>query len=66
METNLLFWGKMGHYYYSLDFINAIIFSILIAKDMSPLIFNFPDMKAIVGFKFPVKIYNQNVIRTLI
>lgn len=40
---------------YSLGFIKAIIFSNLMARVISPLIFSFPDMKAIVGFIFPVE-----------
>lgn len=40
-------------------FISAIIFSILMARDMSPLIFSFPDMKAMVGFNFPVNTHTH-------
>jgi hypothetical protein len=38
---------------HSLEFICLISFSNLIARAMFPLIFNLPDMKAIVGFSFP-------------
>lgn len=34
-------------------FMRFISFSSLMASVMSPLIFSFPDMKAIVGFSFP-------------
>lgn len=41
---------------YIFDFISLISFSNFIAKPIFPLIFNCPDIKAAVGFNFPVNI----------
>lgn len=63
------FWGEstlLLLVLHSLEFIWVISFSNLIARAMFPLIFNFPDINAMVGFNFPENILTKSSVAILI